>query len=141
MRVRVGPAKRDGADRVIFDQELSRSEVCAEPETGIAISITAEPVHKKSRYHDNSSYRYQIVLSAAEVLELAKRVIAAQQVPEPYQSQHFLLAVLDPARHPAPTSGEELPDGRERFIRQLENAARRVEVTAPAEAPACLRHL
>ncbi len=83
-----------------------------DPEAGIAISITAEPVHKKSRYHVNSSYRYDILLSAAEVLELAKRVLAAQQATGPYQPQHLLLAGLDQALHPAPASGEELGNGR-----------------------------
>lgn len=73
MRVRVRPAKREGADRVIFDQELSRQEIRLDPDAGIAISITAEALHKKSRYRDNSSYRYDIILSQAEVLELVRQ--------------------------------------------------------------------
>ncbi|WP_315918543.1 hypothetical protein [Mesorhizobium sp. SP-1A] len=71
--MRVRPAKREGANRIIFDKELGGDAISFGPE-GIAISVTAESLHKKSRYRDNSSYRYDIVLSAAEIAELARQI-------------------------------------------------------------------
>ena len=74
MRVRMGPAKREGNHRLIFDQELSGKELISRSNAEVAISITADPLHRKSGYRDNSRYCYEIILSATEVAQLMKRV-------------------------------------------------------------------
>lgn len=75
MRIRMGPAKREGNHRLIFDRELSGKELVSRSDAEVAISIAADPLYKKSRHHDNSSYRYEIILSATEVAQLMKRVV------------------------------------------------------------------
>jgi hypothetical protein len=74
MRVRMGPAKREGNHRLIFDQELSGRELASPSDEEVAISIAADPLHRKSGYRDNSRYRYEIVLSAREVERLMKQI-------------------------------------------------------------------
>ena len=74
MRVRMGPAKREGNHRLIFDQELSGRELASPSDAEVAISIAADPLHRKSRYRDNSRYRYEIVLTATEVERLMKHI-------------------------------------------------------------------
>lgn len=74
MRIRMGPAKREGNHRLIFDRELCGKELVSRSDAEVAISIFADPLYKKSRYPDNSRYRYEIILSATEVAQLMKRV-------------------------------------------------------------------
>ena len=75
MRVKMGPAKRAGNHRLIFDRELSGKELISRSDAEVAISISADPLHKKSGYRDNSSYRYEIILSATEIAQLMERVV------------------------------------------------------------------
>ncbi len=76
MRVLVRPAKRGGTLRTIFDQELA-GENMAGGAPGAIISIDADPLYKKSRYRDNSHYRYDIFLSADEIADLAQQIASS----------------------------------------------------------------
>ncbi|WP_315925870.1 hypothetical protein [Mesorhizobium sp. SP-1A] len=72
--MKVGPAKREGNPRVIFDQELESGEMQALSPTRVVISITADSLYRKSGNGDNSSYRYDIILSAEEIVALTNRM-------------------------------------------------------------------
>ncbi|CAM5316793.1 hypothetical protein ATER59S_00955 [Aquamicrobium terrae] len=76
MRVTVRPAKRDGVLRTIFDHELAVGNVAGSA-PGATISIDADPLHRKSRYRDNSHYRYDIFLSVEEIAGLARQIASS----------------------------------------------------------------
>ena len=74
MRVVVRPAKREGESRTIFNGQLDGVDLARDAGKEVTISITADPLYRKSRYRDRSQFRYDIVLSALEVAALVGKI-------------------------------------------------------------------
>ncbi len=75
MKIVVGPAKRDGDRRVIFEGSLEGSGCSARDDQGVAVSVIADPIHKANpRYRMKSHYRYDIVFTPAELAALMQGV-------------------------------------------------------------------
>ncbi|HWK64423.1 MAG TPA: hypothetical protein VNS34_05760 [Rhizobiaceae bacterium] len=64
MRIHVGPAKRPGNERTIFNQPLGKEEIASEGDE-VSLSFCALGI-----YDGQSQYRYTMKLSRSELLSL-----------------------------------------------------------------------
>ncbi len=64
MRVHVGPAKRPGNERTIFNQPLGRQEIAADGDE-VCVSFCAVGI-----YDGQSQYRYTMKFSRSELLSI-----------------------------------------------------------------------
>ena len=75
MKIVVGPAKRDGDRRTIFEGSVKGSGLSVREEQGVTVTVIAEAIHKvSSRYRVKSNYRYDIVFTRAELAALRRGV-------------------------------------------------------------------
>ena len=65
MRVRVGPAKREGVSRTIFHRPLSEGDVASGTSGAVTLSIDAGGI-----YADSCMYQYSIDFTLDELLAL-----------------------------------------------------------------------
>ena len=66
MQIRVGPAKREGSSRTIFDRSLFAADVRVQKaEASIGLSIVAGGI-----YPDGSTYRYELEFGVDELQTL-----------------------------------------------------------------------
>lgn len=71
MRMQMGPAKRAGSPKLVFDRNLRTENIEWRDDGGISISISANGIY------DNSTYSYTIDLSREELRFLLKEAETA----------------------------------------------------------------
>jgi hypothetical protein len=74
MRISIGPAKRDGRSKVVFDRPIEKTEIHRDPSGQVRINLVASGIY------DTSRYRYSIELDESEVGSLG--VHASAETPQ-----------------------------------------------------------